>query len=225
MICNALKKTGINLCLVHGGGSYGHYFAKKYKLNLKISKIKPEGVSKTRKSMQELNLIVLNSLERYCLNPFSFSPLNFINWSKKFQRRFLLQLIENQLVPVTYGDVLMGDGGFYILSGDLIARILSESLRPSRVVFLLDVDGIYKDPKNPNTLVKEFQVEKNSDIQFENHRIDVTGGIANKINESLLIANLGIDVMFVNGNKPDRVIKAISGEEFKGTIIKGINND
>jgi isopentenyl phosphate kinase len=42
-----------------------------------------------------------------------------------------------------------------------------------------------------------------------------------KVSEALKISDIGIDVMMVNGLKPERIINAITGIGFEGTLVKG----
>ena len=54
--------------------------------------------------------------------------------------------------------------------------------------------------------------------------MDVTGGMARKVEEAAKIAKMGIDVFFVNGNNPERIVKAVKNRKFKGTLFKGKKN-
>jgi isopentenyl phosphate kinase len=225
VISNALSKSDNPLILVHGGGSFGHYFADRYGLTTKPSKVSAEGVSKIRESMLELNLKVLDCLNKHGINPYPLPPSNFVELSIKAKRKLFLSLIDYGLTPVTYGDVLMEPKGFYVLSGDEITRMLSEALRPARVIFLLSIDGIFKNLNQPNSLIKELKPEDLARIQFKNIGMDVTGGMALKLKEAIRIAKNGIEVMFINGTDKERICRALKGEFSIGTLIKGIKNE
>jgi len=221
VISNALSKSEIPLILVHGGGSFGHYFADKYGLSLKPSRASAEGVSKTKASMLELNLKILSCLDKHGINPYPLPPSNFIELPVKAKRMLFLSLINYGLTPITYGDVLLKSGGFYVLSGDEITRMLSEVLRPIRVIFLSNVDGIFIDLSQPNSLIGDLKTEDLTRIQLKSIDMDVTGGMMLKLKEAMRIAKNGIDVMFINGTKPERIFKALKGELLKGTLIRG----
>jgi len=220
-ISNALSKSEIPLVLVHGGGSFGHYFADKYGLSPKPSKASAEGVSKTKVSMIELNLRVLSCLDKHGINPYPLPPSNFVELSIKAKRKLLLSFIDYGLTPLTYGDVLLKSGGFYVLSGDEITRILSEALRPMRVIFLSKVDGIYMDLDKPDSIIEELKPEDLTKIQLKRIDMDVSGGMVLKLREAIRIAENGTDVMFINGAKPERILKALKGEPLTGTLIRG----
>ena len=51
--------------------------------------------------------------------------------------------------------------------------------------------------------------------------MDVTGGMTRKIKEAMMISKGGIDVFLVNGNKPERIVNAIKGKKFEGTVFRG----
>ena len=97
--------------------------------------------------------------------------------------------------------------------------ILAQVLHPSKVIFTLNVDGIYKNIKT-----KEITKEINSNrlIELSNVEADVTGGMRRKVTEAFKIARSGIDVLMINGIRPERMINALSGSAFEGTIIKRV---
>ena len=44
------------------------------------------------------------------------------------------------------------------------------------------------------------------------------------ITEATIIAKMGTDVFFVNGNKPERIVKAVKNRKFEGTLFRGKKN-
>jgi isopentenyl phosphate kinase len=54
--------------------------------------------------------------------------------------------------------------------------------------------------------------------------MDVTGGMTRKVEEALKISKIGMNVFFVNGNKPERILKAVRNRKFKGTLFRGKRN-
>ena len=64
-------------------------------------------------------------------------------------------ILANNLVPVTHGDVVFDEElGCSVASSDTIVQHLSNIFRPSHVVFVTDVDGIYdKDPNEANAIL------------------------------------------------------------------------
>jgi len=50
--------------------------------------------------------------------------------------------------------------------------------------------------------------------------MDVTGGMTRKITEAVKMSKSGLKVFFVNGNKRQRIIDAVSGKKFEGTLFR-----
>ena len=92
---------------------------------------------------------------------------------------------------------------------------------PTKTIFLVNVDGLYKDPKT-REIIREINNATYKSIEFSKMLTDVTGGMSRKIREAFKIAASGIDVLLVNGLKPQRILDAIGGIDFDGTIIRGI---
>jgi isopentenyl phosphate kinase len=121
------------------------------------------------------------------------------------------------LIPITYGDALWyGDKKSYILSGDKIMSMIARVLRPRLTIFVLNVDGLYSDLKTKK-LITEFKDEK---LFIKKSSMDVTGGMSRKVTEASKISKMGLKVFFVNGNKPDRIVNAIKGKKFEGTLFR-----
>jgi isopentenyl phosphate kinase len=42
-----------------------------------------------------------------------------------------------------------------------------------------------------------------------------------KVEEASKISKMGINVFFVNGNNPERIVKGIKNKTFEGTLFRG----
>jgi len=215
-----IKKFNEPLIIVHGAGSFGHYYAKRYKISDKPTN-STKHVVKIRDSMQLLNQKIIKIFHENHVNTFSFSPTSMYHnrkipndWKKILQKSISLNLI-----PVTFGDVLIANNGFYIHSGDLIVHDLCKLLNPKRVIFASNIDGIYQNPQDVSSLIPIINNNKNN-LKFSKLNYDVTGGVKTKINQSLKIANLGIDVQITNGLNTKNLLKALNGEHV-GTLFIG----
>jgi isopentenyl phosphate kinase len=133
------------------------------------------------------------------------------------------------LLPVTFGDVIhINDGNYSILSGDVIMTMIAKILNPSKVIFTVNTDGVYNDNKNRNT-IRELTKANIRNIRLfrstttSETSADITGGMGRKVKEAIEISSKGLDVMIVNGLKPERITQAVcSGlEKFEGTVIRG----
>ena len=219
-IVRALKKIDESIIVVHGGGSYGHYWSVKYNMHTKPANYNTHGVSVVKNSMVELNKIILDSFLKNKLNPYCLPPTDFIFGNKPIIKKVkeIEKIAKTNLIPITFGDALwFGKKKSYILSGDKIMSVLANILKPRLCVFVLNVDGLYSDPKTKK-LIHELKGEKPLIIKSSK---DVTGGMKRKVDEATKISKNGMNVFFVNGNKPERIVEAVKRKKFHGTLFKG----
>ena len=219
-IIKSLKKINEPIIIVHGGGSYGHYWSVKYDMHTKERKYDLRGVSIVKNSMIELNKIILDLMIKNKMAPYCLPPTDFMFGNKPIQKKIkeIEEISKSNLIPVTFGDALWyGGKKTYILSGDKIMTHLARILRPRITIFALNEDGLYSDLKTKK-LIPELKGEK---PLISQNKMDVTGGMTRKVEEATKIAKFGLNVFFVNGNKPDRIVKAVKNRKFEGTLFRG----
>jgi isopentenyl phosphate kinase len=158
------------------------------------------------------------------LNPYSMPPSVFTAGHRPLAAKIkqISVVAKSKVMPVTFGDVVHMQGAKYsILSGDALMTILAKALRPSKVIFATNVDGIYKDMAG-RELLPEIRVAGKKSIAFsKGPAADVTGGMQRKVTEAFKIASYGMDVLMVNGLVPGRIAEAIGGKLQVGTVVKG----
>jgi len=218
-ILKQIRKIKEPKIIVHGGGSYGHYWSVKYGMHTKPAKYDLKGVSVVKNSMIELNKIILDAAVKNRLNPYSLPPTDFMNGNRSIKSKILTinDIAKSGLTPITYGDALWyGQKKSYILSGDVIMTTLAKALKPRLSIFALNVDGVYSNMKSKK-LIYDFRKEKPS---ISTNKMDVTGGMTRKITEAVKMSRSGLKVFFANGNKPQRITDAVSGKKFEGTLFR-----
>ena len=222
-ISKSLRKINEPVIIVHGGGSYGHYWSVKYDMHTKERKYDLRGVAIVKNSMIELNKIILDSMLKNKLNPYCLPPTDFMSGNKPITKKIkeIEKIAESGLIPVTYGDALWyGQKKIYILSGDKIMTHIAKILKPRLCIFALNENGLYSDLKSKK-LIYELKGEKPT---ISENKMDVTGGMTRKVEEASKIAKMGLNVFFVNGNKPERIVKAVKNRTFEGTLFRGKKN-
>ncbi|KEQ57185.1 Uridylate kinase protein [Marine Group I thaumarchaeote SCGC AAA799-B03] len=219
-LAKSLKKIKEPIIIVHGGGSYGHYWSVKYDMHTRERKYDLRGVAIVKNSMIELNKIILDSFLKNKLNPYCLPPTDFMVGNKPIPKKVkeIEKISKSGLIPVTFGDALWyGQNKTFILSGDKIMTHLAKILKPKLCIFALNEDGVYSDLKSKK-LIHELKGENPS---ISENKMDVTGGMTRKIEEATKISKMGMNVFFVNGNKPDRIVKAVKNRKFEGTLFRG----
>jgi isopentenyl phosphate kinase len=166
------------------------------------------GVSIVHESMIALNQIIVNSMMGMGLNPYGMPPSALTTGHKPMLARIrhVYAMAQSKVIPVTFGDIVYVGGTKYsILSGDALMTILAKALRPLRIIFATNVDG----------------VDKSKSIEYFKAGTDATGGMQRKVTEAFKIASHGMDVVIINGLIPERITEAAKGTVKVGTVVKG----
>jgi len=227
-----IQKANKDIIIIHGAGSYGHILAEKYDLNNGYKNEEQKlGFAKTHTSVQQLNSMVLKSLQQNNIAAVSIPPhaIMKLNDHKPLKTDFEIfnDCIKQGLTPVAFGDVVLDKKlGFSICSGDLLIELLSKQFKPEKVIFVIDEEGLYTS--NPKTDKNAEFIEETTINDLEklstsmDGHADVTKGMKGKIETIKNIANHGIDIVILNGNKADRLFKVLVGEKTKCTKIYGV---
>lgn len=238
-LAKAISSIEEPVIIVHGGGSFGHYWSVKYDMHTARRRYDLRGVATVKNSMVRLNLIILDLLLQNGVVPYVVPPSAFMSGSRPVPSRVqeIRAIALAGMTPVTYGDAVWAGrspadaGKTYILSGDRIMSQMARLLRPSLCIFALSEDGLYTDMISKK-LIKIVQSSAAQDILDATTgspedaaggqgaaEMDVTGGMIRKVREASEIAGLGINVAFVNGNHPRRLLQAAAQKRFKGTMF------
>lgn len=222
------------LVIVHGAGSFGHPYASKFQIGSEIKDIKEyhrkkRGFTLTQNAVQNLNHYVCNFLLKHGIPAIAVPPSSFMVSEGKRIKTADLTLVEKYLekgmVPVLHGDVVLDDDEniqMAVISGDQIINYLAVNLKADRIILGSDVDGIYnRDPKGHPDAQLLKHVQSLEDLEFLEGAttVDVTGGMAGKLKELLLLAEKGIESEIINASIPGIIKSALKGEPVLGTVI------
>lgn len=219
-ISRALRDDpSLKLFLIHGGGSFGHYYAKKFGLGTKLTRsASPEGLARTAAAMIDLHSIVLNELCRAGLYCGTVLPIElFSGGSGKAKisssgKARMNSIYQNGLTPISFGNVNFLDDNSLIVSGDKIALAIASSFDIPRAIFVTDVDGVYQSSDLKGSIIEELKPSQFS-IESSLRGYDVTGGIRAKVSTAFDLSRRGADVYFVNGTKSNRLLGLIRGSK------------
>lgn len=211
------------IILVHGGGSFGHPVAKRYGIKEGIKGMESRiGFARTHEAMLELNYKIVDIFFKKNLPVFPVVPSSlFIVEQGNIihgDTYIINMLLKNRFIPILFGDVaLSADKGIDILSGDQIISYLARMFMPEKVIFLMDVDGIYDREPDACPEARLLRLIDNSvSISGATRSFDVTGGIHNKIEQA---QKLNCTVFFINGTVPGNLTKVLNGIHV-GTMMK-----
>ncbi len=208
-------KNDLRLFLVHGGGSFGHYYAKKYHLSSKrFVEDNSIGVSRTASAMQEIHTIILRELVKNGVNCKTIDASELLNLKgnelSRFGERKLRNYFNEGLVPVSFGNVLVTAKGATIVSGDTLCSAFVKRFPTERVIFAMDVDGIYMTPQLKGEILP--LVSPSATVTSALRKFDVTGGVQSKLGLGFEMSARGANIFFLNGAKGTRLTRCIRGD-------------
>jgi len=220
-----------SLIIVHGGGSFGHPSAQKYRIKEGFEDSSQKiGFSETHNVMTMLNGLLMACLIEHKVPAVSIAPSSCIITENgrisHFDDSVIINLLKMSFTPVLYGDaVLDTKRGFTILSGDQLVTSLAIRFNAERIVIGVDVNGLYDaDPKTERTarILSHLNLEELKELQGQLCKpksCDVTGGMLGKIVELLPAAEHCIPITLVNASKPENICRVLEGKKVEGTLI------
>lgn len=111
-----------------------------------------------------------------------------------------------------------GHTGALNINADLAAAALAKELRVAKLVYLSDVAGLMKDPKDPATLIQSVNRE-----QAQAYMADgtISGGMIPKVSSALDALSAGVrKVHFIDGRLPHALLLEIFTHGGVGTEVR-----
>jgi isopentenyl phosphate kinase len=219
--------------LIHGTGYVGKSPAIKYgyfKDGIISREDKLIALS-IKSKIRELNQNVVNTLISESIPAIPLDILNYFTDLEKLNNismseSTILDLVNNGLVPVFYGDLLpRQDGSFKVISSDLLTLLLAKEIKPENVIFLSNVAGIYMDNETIRNnadqgIIPELTPDKMASIRWsDNDKTDVSGGMKKKAELALEIANFCHKCFIGSGYTENILSKIFNGESVNGTFV------
>ena len=228
-IKEAKEQASLSIIIGHGSGSFGHIPAQRYKVNEGlINDESMKGAIITLNVAKELNRIVTDAGLDMGLNLFPFSSSSmFMGKSRTISygvTQQIEQAMKSNFVPLVYGDVILDtEKGVSIASTEEILRFISMNMKPSKIIFATDVDGVcFSDPKtNKETaLIAEINSSNIAGIMDNTStitaKVDVTGGMKSKIaNLYSMVKDTGATGIILNGQRKGNLKKALLDRKLK----------
>lgn len=221
-LAREILRTGKEVFLVHGAGSFGHVLARRYSLqNGFENEGQKAGLAEVMADVRELNLRVIRTLNEEGFHAVSVPPsvIGELDNGRlvELDAAIFSRYSELGLTPVTFGDVCVDRSrGFGICSGDQLMEWLAREYKPERVIFCADVDGIYTSDPNVDPKAELVPVVSRDTLEAlprTDRHPDVTGSIYGKIESMLRLAHYSGDCLVINGLIEGRLEAALRGED------------
>ncbi len=129
----------------------------------------------------------------------------------------LLECIAKGITPVISPTARGEDGRVYNCNADVAAARAAIALKARRLVFMSDVPGLLRDPKDPATLIPHL---RSSEVDGLKKTGVVDKGMIPKVDSAVAAIKAGVDkVSFVDGRVEHAVLLEIFTDEGLGTEV------
>lgn len=129
----------------------------------------------------------------------------------------LLDCIARGFTPVISPTARGEDGKIYNCNADVAAAMAAIALKAKRLVFMSDVPGLMRDPKDPATVIAHLQTGEVPGLKAAGI---VDKGMIPKVDSAVAALKSGVDkVSFVDGRTPHSVLLEIFTDAGVGTEV------
>ena len=129
----------------------------------------------------------------------------------------LLACIARGITPVISPTARGDDGRIYNCNADVAAAMAAIVLKAKRLVFMSDVPGLLRDPKDPNTLISHLRTDEVPGLKKAGV---VDKGMIPKVDSAVAAITAGVEkVSLVDGRVPHAVLMEIFTDAGVGTEV------
>ena len=233
-----LKLVGFKPIIVHGGGKE----ISKWVGKVGMEPVFVNGLRKTDADTMEIAEMVLNKVNKSLVTLVEELGVQAVGVSgkdggllkvkKKYSNgedigfvgeitdvnpKILYDLLEKDFLPIVCPIGLDDEYNTYNINADDAACAIAEAVHAEKLVFLSDIEGVYKDKDDPNTLISELHVHEAEKLISEGY---VGGGMIPKLNNCIEAIEHGVNrVHILDGRIPHSLLLEIFTNKGIGTAI------
>ncbi len=143
--------------------------------------------------------------------------IGFVGEVTDVNGKVLLDLIENDYIPIVCPVGLDDEFNTYNINADDAACAIAQAMKVEKLAFLTDIEGVYKDPKDPETLISELTTDEAEKLMSEGY---IGGGMLPKLQNCIDAINSGVSrVHILDGRIPHCLLLEIFTNKGIGTAI------
>lgn len=143
--------------------------------------------------------------------------IGFVGEVKEVNAQILWDLLEKDFLPIVCPIGLDDEYNTYNINADDAACAIARAMQAEKLAFLTDIEGVYKDPKDPETLISELTVEEAKELMADGY---IGGGMLPKLQNCIDAINSGVSrVHILDGRIPHCVLLEVFTNKGIGTAI------
>lgn len=235
-----LKLVGFKPIIVHGGGKEISKWVGKVGMEPEFI----NGLRKTDAATMEIAEMVLGKVnkslvqmvESLGVNAIGISgkdggllkvekklskgqDIGFVGEVKEVNPKILYDLLEKDFLPVVCPVGMDDNFDTYNINADDAACAIARAVNAEKLAFLTDIEGVYKDPENKDTLISELPVSQAKGLIQEGF---IGGGMLPKLNNCIDAIENGVSrVHILDGRIAHCLLLEIFTNKGIGTAILG----
>lgn len=235
-----LKLVGFKPIIVHGGGKEISKWVEKTGMTPEFI----NGLRKTDEATMEIAEMVLNKVNKSLVQNVQSLGVNAIGISGKdggllkvekklsngqdigfvgevteVNPKILMDLLEKDFLPIVCPIGLDDNFVTYNINADDAACAIAKAVNAEKLAFLTDIEGVYKDKDDPDTLISELTVEEARNLISDGF---IGGGMLPKLNNCIDAIEQGVSrVHILDGRIAHCLLLEIFTNKGIGTAIIG----
>lgn len=235
-----LKLVGFKPIIVHGGGKE----ISKWVGKVGMEPVFINGLRKTDEATMEIAEMVLNKVKKSLVTLVQELGVNAVGISgkdggllkveKKYSNgedigfvgeitevnpQILYDLLEKDFLPIICPVGMDAEYNSYNINADDAACAIAKAVKAEKLAFLTDIEGVYKDPKDKDTLISELRVSEARELIGDGF---IGGGMLPKLNNCIDAIENGVSrVHILDGRIAHCLLLEIFTNRGIGTAILG----
>jgi len=233
-----LKLVGFKPIIVHGGGKEINKWLEK--VNIKSEFI--NGLRVTDEATMEIAEMVLGKvnkdlvrmIEELQINAIGISgkdggllkvdkkfadgrDIGYVGEIKEVNPKILYDMLERDFLPVVCPIGMDDNYNTYNINADDAACAIAKAMKVEKLAFLTDIEGVYADPKNPDSLFSELSISTARRLMKDGN---IGGGMLPKIQNCIDAIETGVSrVHILDGRIPHCLLLEFFTNKGIGTAI------
>lgn len=143
--------------------------------------------------------------------------IGYVGEVKEVNAEILYDLLEKDFLPIVCPVGLDDEYQTYNINADDAACAIARAVKAEKLAFLTDIEGVYKDPKDPSSLISELSVEEAETLMSDGN---IGGGMLPKLQNCIDAIENGVSrVHILDGRIPHCLLLEIFTNKGIGTAI------
>ena len=205
-----LKLVGFKPIIVHGGGKEITKWVEKCGMETHFV----NGLRYTDAPTMEIAEMVLNKVNKELVNIVSQlgvkavgisgkdgamlkvtkklskgEDIGYVGEIKEVDSKVIMNLLENDFLPVICPVGIDDEFNTYNINADDAACAIARAVHAEKLAFLTDIEGVYKDPSDKDTLISELSIDEAHKLIEDGY---IGGGMLPKLNNCIDAIDNGV---------------------------------